>query len=283
MTCTPLQTELTQLRARRSEQAEVVDGLPNNPGRQHAEEVLAGIDADIASTQAELNLCLQREQQAQNPVPQNISAKVDRIVCHSAQDSSLVHDNPYLLIASFDMFQLVIGGVVSATLPDINVVKVGPWMGVDRDETHDASELAAQDRRAFWDLDGHARPIAQPQDVIFLVGLLENDGSSPDALRGGVRTDLRTALLANVGRSYSAYVSNMISNMKASIDTRTIAIVTGGLNVDELFGVQHLALTTDDLAQLNNLEAVQKSLRFTYKNRNGKVQSDYTVFFSFTV
>jgi hypothetical protein len=268
MSCTNLQTELSDLRARR---------------REHAEDVLAGIDADIASTQAELDLCLAREAQAQHPVPQDILATVDRIVCHSAQDSSLVHDNPYLLIASFDMFNLVIGGVVSATLPDINVVKVGPWLGVDRGETHQASTLAPQDRRPFWDLDGAPRPIANPQDVIFLVGMLENDGSSPDALRGGVRTDLRTALLANVGRAYGAYVTNMISNMVASIDTRTIAVVTGGLNVDELFGVQQLALTTADLAALNRLEPVQKSLRFTYRNRNGKVRSDYTVYFSFTV
>ena len=35
-----------------------------------------------------------------------------------------MHDNPYPLIASFDVFNLVVGGVVSATVPDLDVIKV---------------------------------------------------------------------------------------------------------------------------------------------------------------
>src|SRR5689334_4381670 len=102
MSCTALQTELSQLRARRRQQAVVVEGLPDNPGREHAQDVLDGIDTDIASTEAALELCLAQEAQEENPVPQNILGTVNRITCHDA-GREVGHDEPYLLIAAFDM------------------------------------------------------------------------------------------------------------------------------------------------------------------------------------
>ena len=254
-----------------------MENLPDNAGRDHAEAVLEGIIADINSTQAALEPCLAQEEQEENPVPQNILGTVDRIVCHDA-GKEVGHDEPYLLIASFDMFNITIGGVVGVTLPVINVVKIGPWQGVGSGETHHATILPLTNWPAFWDLNATARPIAHPQDVIFLVGLVEHDGSSPDGLRGGVATDLRAALPPNVNKLYAAYVTNMISNMIASIESRTIPFLGGGLNVDDLFGVQQLALTTNELNTLNRIEPVEKSLRFTQRRANGTVMNDYTVY-----
>ena len=183
-TCAPIRSELSALRARRQEQAELVAGLPNNAGKQHAQEVLDGIDADIAASEEELELCEARADQAENPQDLAITGRVESVVCHAAS-SEVLADEPYLLIASFDMTNSVNLGVVGFTLPAIDVFKYGPWLGVNEGETQYASHLSSNP--AFWDLDSDPRPIAEPQDVIFLVAMCENDASSPDSIRGGVK------------------------------------------------------------------------------------------------
>ena len=284
MTCTALPTELSQLREQRRGQVQLIATLPDNAGKQAAEEQLARIDADIASTQAELTLCLAQEAQAQNPVPQNIVGAVKQILCHQAS-REVGHDEPYLLIASFDMLNIVNLGVVGVTLPAINVVKVGPWLGVGSGDTRYPSALSSANRPAFWSLDAAPKPIAHPQDVIFLVAFMENDGSSPDAIRGGVRTNLLASRATNTNQQYTAYVTTMISNMTGAIEVlRVEGLGPTALNRDDLIGgVQQLALTTSDLDKLNRLEPVDKSLRFTQRKANGSVVNDYTVTFSFTI
>lgn len=275
MSCTALQTELSQLKNRRKEQASIVESLPHNAGWEAAKEVLAGIDADITRTQAEFDECL-----AEQPKAQNILGKLDRIECHAAQ-RELGHDEPYLLIATFDMHNVVNLGIVGVNLPAVNVVKIGPWQGVDRYETHKLDGLPKASRQPFWDLDGKARTIAHPQDVIFLVAFMENDSGSPDVIRGAVRDNLLASRTTNANRAYSAYVTTMISNFRAAIDvTRGIAFA------DDVIGnVTQLSLTTAELALLNSTipDPVERPLRFKTTKANGKVVNDYTAYFSFTV
>lgn len=219
------------------------------------------------------------------PRPQPISAKVDKIQCHDAS-KEVGHDEPYLLIATFDMTDAVNLGVVGLTFPDISVLKIGPWIGVDAGETHFTSHLSSANRPDFWDLDSDPRPIAHHQDVIVLVAMCENDGSSPDAIRGAVRTSLLAARATNTNRSYSAYVTAMISNMTGSIETtRILGLDPLNPNEDDLIEtIKHLALTAADIDRLNNdLLSVVKTLRFTQRRGNGNVTNDYTVTFSFTV
>jgi hypothetical protein len=283
VSCTAIRTELTALRARQREQAELVETMPHNAGYELAVDTLAQIDADIASTKAELDLCLAQEAQVENPVPQNILGTVEKIQCHAAS-KEVGDDEPYLIIASFDMTNSINLGVVGVTLPSINVVKVGPWSGVGSGETHNASVLTAQNRPAFWNLNGEGSPIASPQDVIFLVACMENDGSSPDNIRGAVRTELLLARINNTNLAYSGYVTNMISNMTGTIETSRLIPGQPTLNFDDLFDdVKQLTLTANDLDDLNSLVPVTKKLRFTELNANSKAVNDYTVTFSFTV
>jgi hypothetical protein len=285
MSCSTQQSAVTTLRNRRNEQQELVDSLPHNAGWELASDELARIEADLAEAEAALELCQDQEAQAANPVPQPITGKVDKIQCHDAS-KEVGHDEPYLLIATFDMTDAVNLGVVGVTFPDISVLKIGPWIGVDGGETHFASHLSSANRPDFWDLDSDPRPIAHHQDVIFLVAMCENDGSSPDAIRGGVRTELLGARAANTNRSYDAYVTAMISNMTGTIETiRWEGLDPLNLNEDDLFEtVKPLALNATDIDRLNNdLLPVVKTLRFTQRRGNGNVTNDYTVTFSFTV
>lgn len=283
MPCTTIQNELAALRTRRRQQVAVVESIPHGPGHEAAVAVLAQIDADIAATEAELELCLAQEEQADNPVPQNILGTVEKIQCHAAS-KEVGSDEPYLIIASFDMTNSINLGMVGVTLPGINVVKVGPWSGVGPNETHNASALTPQNRPAFWNLSGLGSSIANPQDVIFLVACMENDGSSPDNIRGLVRTELLAARVTNTNLAYSGYVTNMISNMTGAIETGRLVPGQPTLNFDDLIDdVKQLTLTTNDLADLNMLVPVIKTLRFTQRKTNGKANNDYTVTFSFTV
>ena len=285
MSCTAQQSDVNALRARRNEQQQLVDSLPHNAGWELANDELARIEADLAEAEAALELCQDQEAQAENPVPQPITGKVDKIKCHDAS-REVGHDEPYLLIATFDMTDAVNLGVVGVTFPDISVLKIGPWIGVDAGETHYANHLSSANRPDFWDLDSDPRPIAHHQDVIFLVAMCENDGSSPDAIRGGVRTDLLAARTTNTNRSYDAYVTAMISNMTGSIETRRLlGLDPLNPNEDDLFEtVKPLALNAADIDRLNNdLLPVVKTLRFTQRRGNGNVINDYTVTFSFTV
>ena len=283
-TCAPIRNELSALRARRREQAAVVEALPHNAGREHAEEVLDGIDRDIAAAEAELDLCEARAAQDADPVNQPVTGKVTTITCHAAS-KEVGPDEPYLLIAALDLSNAISPTSVGLPPPPIEVVKIGPWGGVNGGEVHYASHLDAADNPAFWDLDGDPRPIVEPDDVIFLVAMCENDASSPDAVRGAVRAELLVAQAANTVQDYDGYVSAMRSNMTGTIETARVAGLDPlHLNEDDLFGVKHLALAGGDLDRLNNFEAVEKSLRFTKRRKpDGRAVNDYTVTLSFSV
>ena len=280
MSCTTQQSAVTALRNRRDDQLELLETPPHNAGYEVATEELGRIQADLDEAEEALELCQAQAAQVTNPVPQPISARVDTIQCHDAS-KEVGHDEPYLLIATFDMTDVVNLGVVGVTYPDISVLKIGPWIGVDAGETHYANHLSSANRPDFWDIDSEPRPIAHHQDVIFLVAMCENDGSSPDAIRGSGRSELLVARGSNTNRSYSAYVTAMISNMTGTIETvRWEGLDPLNLNEDDLFEtVKPLALTATDIDRLNNdLLPVVKTLRFTEN-----VTNDYTVTFSFTV
>jgi hypothetical protein len=114
--------------------------------------------------------------------------------------------------------------------------------------------------------------------------MCENDASSPDAVRGAVRTALLAARSTNTNQDYDDHASAMRSNMIGTIETARVAGMDPlHLNEDDLFGVSELALTTGDLDRLDNIETVVKTLRFTQRKANGTAVNDYTVTFSFTV
>jgi hypothetical protein len=100
-----------------------------------------------------------------------------------------------------------------------------------------------------------------------------------------VQSTLLLALPASVNLGYKAYVTAMVSNMTAAINVARMVPGKLSPNFDDLIGeVQQLSLTAEDLAKLNTLRPVTKTLRFTQRKLNKTtVQNDYTVTFTFTV
>jgi hypothetical protein len=283
ISCTSYENQLAALQKQRKDQAQIADGLPGKPQIQ---EQLANLDAQIAAAGAALQDCRDRQaREASSSGPPKVLGKVTQLECLQAESELLV-DEPYLLIASFDLLHTVSVAGLPVQIPAINVVKVGPWASVSRGESYSVGELPKSQHPAFWDTQGLGRPIVHPTDVLFLVAMLENDGSSPDAIRGAARTALEAAMANNLNRVYSSLVTTMISNLRASIETSVnLGLGAGGLNPDDLFDtVKHLSLTQQEVDLLNNeYSALETTLTFTQKNSHQKVTNQYTATFSFTV
>jgi hypothetical protein len=283
ITCTSIETSLRNLRTQRTQQLAVLEAIPHGPGYDAAQEQLGRIEADIAATERELADCEAAAAAHQaEPGPLEFSGRVTELRCHQAR-RELKHDEPYVLIATFDLANMVNVVGIPVPIPEINVTLVGPWANVDKDETHSVGELAGSSRPDFWGTEGTPQPISARQDVLFLVAMMEHDGSSPDAIRGALRTALRTAMANNLNRAYGSLVDTMISNMQATIETSTgLGLGPSGLNPDDLIArPKHLNLTVADVAALNDCQTVEKSRRFKTVKANGNVVNDYTVSFSF--
>src|SRR5690349_10987689 len=235
ISCTSIENDIAALQERRQEQAEIVPDL-KGAGHDVAQEQLDELDAQIASRQADLKDCRDRQAaQASASGPPSILGTVTQIECLVAK-KELGPDEPYLLIATFDLTHTVSVVGLPVPIPAVNVVKIGPWSSVTYGETRPVGELPSTHRPAFWDTEAKARPIAHPTDVIVLVAMMENDGSSPDAIRGAVRTALQAAMADNLNRAYSSLVTTMVSNMQGAIETSVgLGLGASGLNPDDLF------------------------------------------------
>jgi hypothetical protein len=79
---------------------------------------------------------------------------------------------------------------------------------------------------------------------------------------------LQNSKWSNLNRVYDARRDTLVSNMTGAIDTaRVLGLTPGHLNADDKIGrVEHLTLTATDLARLQTIEPVEKTLTFTETN-----------------
>jgi hypothetical protein len=131
-------------------------------------------------------------------------------------------------------------------------------------------------------LSGLPKKVVSPQDVIFVVGLFENDGSSPEGIRQLLEPAMELSLALNLGLTYSALAATLVSDVKGTFDTvRLAGLSPAHLNADDRVGVLQLNLTADDLNTINAFGKHEKSITFTLKKNSGKITNQYTVTFSF--
>jgi hypothetical protein len=278
MACEEIKQQLASLRSEKRQVEAVLDNL-QGAGLLAAQENLANLTAQIAAEEKRLNDC---EALAAPHTAQPFTGRVKDIFCSEAS-KEIGKDEPYLLIASVDMLAQVQAGPLPVTKPSVHCFKVGPWDDVKAGTRHLASQLASSNNPAFWDLDSQARIVRSPQDVVFLVGLVEHDGASPDAIRGAVHTALEASVLNNLGRTYATFAATLTSAMQGAIDTFSGAGVgPSHANFDDRVGtVKQLSLTTDDLDSINALGKREKTLSFTRVKSSGKISDAYTTTFSF--
>ncbi len=156
-------------------------------------------------------------------------------------------DEPYVLVTAVNLEP---GGLV----PAFDVVRYGPFQDVDQGEKHFAPGIS----QSFWDLNNNAATINDPNDVIFVVALMENDDGKSETLRGVVKGLVGASLLSSASFTRNEKANHLIDDINAAIGTPT-----GAPNFDDKVGDPQLLNFT--LAELNQAEAgqvVRKTLTF---------------------
>ena len=268
MACTEIRNRLAALQRQERELVAVLANL-QGAGLQVAQENLANIRADITATQAELSDCEAIDAVDPSGPRRPFTANVVELRCLVA-GPEIGDQEPYLIVATVD----VLAG--AGFVPDLHTVLIGPWNGVRGGTTAPAPTGA----RSFWYLDGHAKTLASPRDAIFVVGLIENDGASPDAIRGSVQTSLRVSLASNLGRDHATLSETLRSAMAGAIDSFAgLGVGPGHLNFDDRIAVRTLDLTTTDLDAIEAFGSTRTTQRFTKNKRSGDTAYLYDITF----
>jgi hypothetical protein len=155
-----------------------------------------------------------------------------------------------------------------AVMVAIDIKGFQPRMWATRTTVFEDLDAGSQKTKAYslWGIHGHSEPIANPNHVILLASLLENDSSNPDSVVAIVQSVL-TASLANYYPEFLAgtlsrgeMVVKLINDMKGAIG---LGIASGGLDFDErIDSPKELKLTPSDLLNANYHHTVVKSLQF---------------------
>lgn len=168
-------------------------------------------------------------------------------------------DEPYVLVTAANL---------KAVPPQVEVTLYGPWSDVDKGETHGTLVLppntpqaivnvfAASNvmRQPFWGLDNKtATEIDSPNDVAFVVSVMENDDGKPNTLRTMVKLAAIGSLAGSIGMPRATRVQKMIADINGVIHTPT-----GFPNFDDVVGTHELALTAADLERPSTGTRVKK-------------------------
>lgn len=244
-TCQPFMDKIKALRTK-IKQIQTAPGYiqgkdaphPGKPDPESLAEVKK-LQQEIAALNSSFKSCI-----LSNVAPFPLKIKVGSIYCAKQQGTFFFEsDAPYVLVASIDL------SVVP--LPNLEVTLYGPWDGVDTGESRNS------DGTLFWAINGSAKTILQPTDVIFLVAVMEKDEGSPNATRGLVKAQLTATLAASIGLSRSNLVTKLINDMNSAL-----SIPTGFPNPDDKIAVKELTLSALDLV-LPTVAPLAKTLSFS--------------------
>lgn len=158
-------------------------------------------------------------------------------------------DEPFVIVVTSDL-TTSIGGV---PVPTTEAFLYGPFAGVDKGETHFSIGI----EYACWGITGSPAPL-DPNNVLFIVALLENDDGHPTAARGLVKSLASASLLASLNLPRPQQVANLIRDINSAV-----VIPTGGPSFDEPIGsAQQLVFSAGELARVNGGERIGKTLTF---------------------
>lgn len=284
--CHEIEARLEELRERRRElvaagapqRIKVVIEPGGGAGGQDPESELKMVEAQIEVQKQALANC---RAQMGNPVPRPVTATVRTISCDIAKREA-GKEEPYLIVAAIDMLAALVTmppPLPPIAKPAVNTFLYGPYLQFKPGTRRDL------DADPFWDLNRQARTIATPQDAAFVVALVENDGSSPDAIRGAVNSGIEVAIVNGAQLAYATLVTNMRSATAGAIDSAGVAGLDPlHLNADDRIGpAQHLELTQDDLDHLYGFGTLDRTLVFERTKNNDKVTDRWRVTFRFEV
>ncbi|HEX6289486.1 MAG TPA: hypothetical protein VFZ66_09865 [Herpetosiphonaceae bacterium] len=167
-------------------------------------------------------------------------------------------DEPYILVTGINL---------KTPIPNVEVTRYGPWADVDEADLLVTQPIPAGFnpdsvpfiiwRRPCWGLNGKPAAINHPDDVIFLVSLMEHDDGDPSAAQILVKSAAVASLAASMGMSRADRVAKLIKDINGALK-----IPTGAPNFDDRVGsTQELRLSQTLLQVEDGVKA--KNLVFT--------------------
>jgi hypothetical protein len=145
---------------------------------------------------------------------------------------------------------------VALPIPSSEVVLYGPFADVDKGETHFAPGIS----QSFWSIINTPAALENPDDVIFVVAMKENDTDDPEGSRGIVKGEVAGSVSGSLTLSRANKVAKLINDVRSAIRTPS----PDGLNFDEVIGdPQELRFSREELAQAESGSVGSKSLVFS--------------------
>lgn len=172
--------------------------------------------------------------------------------CHTETDE-VGADEPYVIVAAVDLRNTVNVEGISLPIPASRAFVYGAFGDVDEQETHQVPF------QSFWGLNGEERELRNPDDAIFLVGLMEWDDGNAQALRNIVAGSVNSALSASLGITDR----NQRAGLVMQAFNGALQTPTGGPSTDEWVGLgQELRFTSDEIALAETGTPARRPLRF---------------------
>ena len=157
-------------------------------------------------------------------------------------------DEPYVLVFAAQIKS--VANVVN--VPAASTTIYGPWSNVDKGDLVQSALviggktiLPAQN---CWGLNGKPQELANADEAIFIVALMENDDADTGGIRAGTHAQMFASITsyANAGMSRADMVGKLKHDMK---DVLRGITVTGIPNSDDLVGVAELSFSNTDLQE----------------------------------
>jgi hypothetical protein len=139
---------------------------------------------------------------------------------------------PYVLVTSIDLRR---------ARPEVEAFLYGPWPRTNLKDTAGIAPLVW--RQSFWKLDITAAPIEKPDDVIFLIALMEHADGNPSALRLLVKKAVIEALDASALLTRDMRIARLTDDINRAVD-----FANGGPNFNSAI---EIVLRTEDVTTLN--------------------------------
>jgi len=167
----------------------------------------------------------------------SIRIAVTKVRCIDETSDGGSADEPYILVTGINL--------KTPPIPNVEVTKYGPWGSVDEGDLLvtrpippdlnpdfvDATSGVLIWRYPFWGLNGKPAPINHPDDVIFLVSVMEHDDGDTAAMRTIVKGVVVSGLAASMGMSRAERVKKLIKDVDGALE-----IPTGAPNFDDPVG-----------------------------------------------
>ncbi|MFK7996954.1 MAG: RICIN domain-containing protein [Granulosicoccus sp.] len=182
-----------------------------------------------------------------------LKISLDKITCIEETDE-VGADEPYVLVTTVDYSSLITVAGLSVPIPNFEVVRYGPFSDVDKGETHRVSP----DAPSFWGIANSPVALTDPDSVIFIVSVMENDDGDAEAKRSVVKGIIAGSVFGSLSLSRDEQATKLINDIDAAL-----GIPTGAPSFDERIGrSQRLRFSVEELMLANFPFGVEKPLRF---------------------